>query len=252
MKNIAAIVGKEMRLYFASPIVYVMAAVFLLISDFLFYGQISLYSIIRFQQNLSQMGIHQVIFQPSFMNMGIILLLMVPLLTMRLFSEEKKGRTLELLLTSPVSITEIVLGKFFAAFSVYLILLALTLHVPLILAAVTTVPIKPLIASYLGLAMMGGVFVSFGLFASTLSENQIVAAVTSFGILIGLWLIRGGGDTGGEGAPMEAVVNFLSLVRHLDNMVRGLIDTRDISYFISLTVMGIFLSHRVVESTRWK
>ncbi|MBI3598711.1 MAG: ABC transporter permease subunit [Nitrospirae bacterium] len=250
MKNIVAIVGKEMRLYFASPIIYVMAAVFLLIADFLFYSQISLYSIMRFQQNLSQMSIHQVVFQPSFMNMGIILLLMVPLLTMRLISEEKKGRTLELLLTSPVSIIEIVFAKFLAAFLVYLILLTMTLHVPLILATLTTVSIKPLISSYLGLAMMGGVFVSFGLFASTLSENQIIAAVTSFGILIGLWLIRAG-DTGGE-TPMDAVLNFLSLVRHLDNMVKGLIDTRDISYFISLTTMGLFLSHRIIESTRWK
>jgi ABC-2 type transport system permease protein len=252
MKNISAIVGKEMRLYFISPIVYVLAAVFLLITDFLFYSRISLYSVMRLQQDLSQLNIHQVVFRPSFMNMGIILLLMVPLLTMRLISEEKKGRTLELLLTSPLSITEIVLAKFLAAFSVYLILLAMTLHLPLILATITTVPIKPLISSYLGLAMMGGVFVSFGLFASTLSENQIVAAVISFGLLIGLWLIGSGGGTGGTTSPTDAVLSFLSLVRHLDNMVKGLIDTRDISYFISLTFMGLFLSHRVIESTRWK
>lgn len=258
MKNIAAIAGKEMRLYFTSPIVYVVAAVFLLITDFLFYSQISFYSnmatqMMRFQQNMPQLNIHQIVFRPSFMNMGIILLLMIPLLTMRLFAEEKKGRTLELLLTSPLAIIEIVLAKFLAAFFVYLILLALTLHVPLILATLTTVPIKPLLSSYLGLALMGGVFVSFGLFASTLTENQIIAAVTSFGILIGLWLIGAGGqDAGGEGTPLMAVLNFLSLVNHLDNMVKGLIDTRDIGYFLSLILLGLFLSHRVVESTRWK
>jgi ABC-2 type transport system permease protein len=225
MKNISAILGKEMRLYFISPVVYVVAAVFLLITDFLFYSQIRFYSdmaaqMMRFQQNMPQLNIHQVVFRPAFMNMGIILLLMIPLLTMRLFAEEKKWRTLELLLTSPLAITEIVFAKFLAAFLVYLMLLALTLHVPLILATLTTVPIKPLLSSYLGLAMMGGVFVSFGLFASTLSENQIIAAVTSFGMLIGLWLIGGSGDAGGGETPMDAVLNFLSLVRHLDNMVR--------------------------------
>jgi len=257
MKNIAAMVGKEMRLYFSSPIVYVLAAVFLLITDFLFYGQIVFYSnmasqMMQFQQNMPNLNVHQVVFQPAFMNMGIILLLMVPLLTMRLFSEEKKARTLELLLTSPLTITEIVLAKFIAAFSIYLILLALTLHVPLMLSMLTPVSIKPLLASYLALALMGGVFVSFGLFASTLSENQVVSAVTSFGILIGLWLIGGGQEAGGNASPMDAVLSFLSLVRHLENMVRGLIDTRDLGYFISLTLMGLFLSHRAIESTRWR
>jgi ABC-2 type transport system permease protein len=254
-----ALVGKEMRLYFSSPIVYVLAAVFLMITDFLAYLQIVNYAnmstqMMRFQQDLSQLNIHRFVFQPSFQNMAFILLLMVPLLTMRLISEEKKGRTLELLLTSPVSMTEIVLGKFLSAFSICLILLALTLHLPLILATMTTVPYKPLISAYFGLAMMSGLFVSFGLFASALSENQIVSAVTSFGILIGLWVIgAGGAESGGSGAiPMDAVLNFLSLGSHLDNMIRGLIDTRDISYFLSLTALGLFLSHRVIESTRWK
>ena len=258
-RSIAAIVGKEMRLYFSSPIVYVLAAVFLIITDFLAYLQIVNYSnmatqMMRFQQDLSQLNMHRFIFQPSFGNMGFILLLMTPLLTMRLISEEKKGRTLELLLTSPLTISEIVLGKFLAAFSIYLILLALTLHLPLILATFTTIPIAPLISAYLGLAMMGGIFVSFGLFASALSENQIVSAVTSFGILIGLWVMGAGGAESGGGVetPMQAVLDFLSLGRHLDNMLKGLIDTRDISYFLSLTALGLFLSHRVIESTRWR
>jgi ABC-2 type transport system permease protein len=258
MKNIAAIVGKEMRLYFNAPIVYVLTAVFLMITDFLAYSQIVFYSnmatqMMRFQQDIPEMNVHQIVFRPTFMNMSIILLLMVPLLTMRLISEEKKGRTLELLLTSPVSIIEIVLGKFLSAFSVYLILLAMTLHLPLMLSVFTTVPIKPLISAYLGLAMMGGIFVAFGLFASTLSENQIVSAVTSFGILIGLWLM--GGSNAGDGgveAPITAVFNFMSLVSHLDNMVKGLIATSDIGYFLSLTALGLFLSHRVIESTRWR
>ncbi len=255
MRNIVTLVSKEMRLYFSSPIIYVVAMVFLLISDYLFYAQISFYSnlsmqMMRFQQDLPQLNIHTVVFRPSFMNMSIILLFVMPLLTMRLFAEEKKGRTFELLFTSPLTITEMILGKFLSAFLVYLLLLALTLHVPLILFALTTVSIQPLLASYLGLVLMGGVFVAFGLLASTVTENQIIAAVTAFGILLGLWLIGGGQDT--SGTPMGEVINYLSLVQHLDNMIKGLIDTRDLSYFLSMTLLGLFLSHRMIESTRWK
>ncbi|MEK7748039.1 MAG: ABC transporter permease [Nitrospirota bacterium] len=260
MRNMGPLIGKELRLYFISPIAYVLAMVFLLITDFLFYLQISAFAnmstrMMQLQQSMPDVTIHQVIFHPAFMNMGIILLLMVPLLTMRLFAEEKKGRTMELLLTSPITLTEIVLSKFLSAFFVYLILLALTLHVPLILSAFITVPIKPLLASYLGLSLMGAVFVAFGVFASTLTENQMIAAVSSFGISIGLWLVGAGDQSaigGGDGTPLSAVLNFLSLVQHLDNMARGLINTRDIGYFVSMTLLGLFLSHRVVESTRWK
>jgi ABC-2 type transport system permease protein len=256
MKNIVTLIGKEMRLYFISPVAYVVAMVFLLVVDFLFYSQIVFFSnismqMMQFQQNLPQLNIHMVVFRPAFMNMGIILLLLVPLLTMRLIAEEKKAHTMELLLTSPLSISEIVFGKFMAAFLFYLLLLAVTLHVPLILSTITTIPVKPLLTAYLGLALMGGVFVAFGLFASTVTENQIVAAVVSFGILIGLWLV-GSGSQDASGTPMGEVLNFLSLVSHLDNMVKGLIDTRDLGYFISMILLGLFLSHRVVESTRWK
>ncbi len=256
MKNILSLVEKEMRLYFISPIAYVVGMVFLMIADYLFYGQTVFLSglsmqMMRFQQNLSQLNLHQVVFRPTFHTMGVILLFIVPLLTMRLFSEEKKGRTAELLLTSPLTITEMILAKFLAAFSIYLILLALTLHVPLILSALTPVPIKPLLSAYLGMALMGGAFVAFGLFASTLTENQIIAAVVSFGILIGLWLVGAGLQDEG-GTPLGAVLNHLSLVSHLDNMLKGLIDSQDVVYFLSLIILGLFLSHRVVESTRWR
>ena len=256
MKNVLALVGKEMRLYFVSPVAYIVAMVFLLVTDYLFYSQIVYFSnlstqMMQFQQNLPQLNIHIVVFRPAFMNMGVILLLLVPLLTMRLIAEEKKGRTLEFLLTSPVTITEIVLSKFLAAFGLYLLLLALTLHVPLILSTLTTVSMKPLLISYLGLMLMGGVFIAFGLFASTLTENQIIAAVLSFGILIGLWLISPGSEEA-VSTPMGSVLNFLSLISHLDNMLKGLLDTRDLSYFLSMMLLGFFLSHRVVESSRWK
>ncbi|MFQ5950026.1 MAG: ABC transporter permease [Nitrospiria bacterium] len=256
MRNILTLAGKEFRLYFISPIAYVVAMVFLAVSDFLFYSQVRFYSglsmqMMQFQGNLPQLNIHQAVFRPTFLNMSIILLLIMPLLTMRLFSEEKKARTTELLMTSPLRITEIVLGKFLAAWGVYLLLLVLTLHLPMILSIVTEISWKPLFASYLGLFLMGGVFLSMGLFASALTENQIIAAVISFGILIGLWLAGATAHRAGE-TPLGQVTNYLSLMGHLDNFVKGLISTRDLTYFISMTLFGLFLTHRVVESQRWK
>jgi len=255
MRNITAIVGKEMRLYFVSPIVYVVAAVFLGITDFFFYVQTMYYAngsaqMMRFQQNLPQMNLHSFIFVPTLMNMSVILMLILPLLTMRLLAEEKKNRTMELLLTSPLSVTQILLGKFFAAVLVYLTLLALTLHLPIGLSLLSEVTWAPLGPAYLGLALMGGMFLAMGLFASALTENQIVAAVVSFGILIGFWLV--GAAAPEAGTPAAEIVRYLSVSAHLDNMVKGLIDTRDVVYFATMTAVGLFLSHRVVDSHRWK
>jgi len=255
MRNSAAILGKELRLYFFSPIVYVVAAVLLGITDYLFYAQTMFYAAVsaqmmRFQQNLPQMNLHSAIFAPTLMNMSVILLLILPLLTMRLLAEEKKNRTMELLLTSPLSVTQILFGKFFAALFVYLILLALTLHLPIGLSLLSEVTWAPLGAAYLGLALMGGMFLAMGLFASALTENQIVAAVLSFGILIGFWLV--GAVSPEEGGRAAEIVHYLSMSAHLDNLVKGLIDTRDVVYFATMTGVGLFLAHRVVDSHRWK
>lgn len=256
MKNILTLAGKELKLYFISPIAYVLAMVFLMVSNYLFHSQVFFYSrlssqAMQFQGNLPQLNLHEILFRPTFLNMAIILLLIMPLLTMRLLAEEKKGRTTELLMTSPLTITEIVLGKFLAAWVIYALLLGLTLHLPVMLSTFTQVAWKPLIASYLGLLLLGGVFLSMGLFASSLTENQIVAAVISFGILIGFWLIGLTAQTMSD-SPAGELFSYLSLLEHLDNFVRGLVNTRDLTYFISLTILGLFLTHRVVESQRWK
>ena len=256
MKNILTLVGKELHLYFISPIAYVVAMVFLSISDFLFYKQIQYFSglslrMMQFQNNLPELNLHDAVFRPTLFSMSIILLLIMPLLTMRLFAEEKKEHTNELLMTSPITITEIVLGKFIAALGVYLLLLLLSLHLPLMLSLAVDVSWKPLFTSYLGLSLMGSVFLAMGLFASALTENQIIAAVISFGILIGLWMVGASVHTVGETA-LGQVANYLSMSAHLEQFVKGLISSRSLTYFISMTVLGLFLTHRVVESQRWK
>lgn len=256
MKNILTLMGKELRLYFISPIAYVVAMVFLAISDFLFYNQIQYFSglsmrMMQFQNNLPELNIHDAVFRPTLFNMSFILLLIMPLLTMRLFAEEKKEHTNELLMTSPITITEIVFGKFIAALVVYFLLLVLSLHLPLMLSLAVDISWEPLFTSYLGLFLMGAVFLSMGLFASALTDNQMIAAVISFGILIGLWMAGASVHTAGESA-LGQVANYLSMSNHLDQFIKGLISSRSLTYFISMTALGLFLTHRVVESQRWK
>ncbi|NOY83257.1 MAG: ABC transporter permease subunit [Nitrospirae bacterium] len=256
MRNILTLMGKELRLYFISPIAYVVAMVFLAISDFLFYNQIQYFSglsmrMMQFQNNLPELNIHDAVFRPTLFNMSFILLLIMPLLTMRLFAEEKKEHTNELLMTSPITITEIVFGKFIAALVVYLLLLVLSLHLPLMLSLAVDISWKPLFTSYLGLFLMGAVFLSMGLFASALTDNQMIAAVISFGILIGLWMAGASVHTAGESA-LGQIANYLSMSNHLDQFIKGLISSRSLTYFISMTALGLFLTHRVVESQRWK
>lgn len=257
MRNLLTLVRKELHQYFISPIVYVVAMVFLAVTDFLFYLQVrgiselSARHMMQMQGEVPQLIVHEAIFIPTFRNMSFVLLLIMPLLTMRLFAEEKKGRTSELLMTSPITITEIVLGKFFAAMLVYLLLLILSMHLPLILSIVTDISWTPIFASYLGLFLMGGVFLSMGLFASALTENQIIAAVIGFGILIGLWVAGVSGGNTGE-STLALVASYLSISKQLDSFIKGLISTRGLTYFVSMTLLGLFLCYRVVESERWK
>lgn len=257
MKSMLALVGKELHLYFISPIAYVVAMVFLAVSDFLFYLQIQLFSDLSMQMMQMQgseplLNVHEAVFLPTFKNMSFILLLIMPLLTMRLFAEEKKGRTAELLMTSPITITQIILGKFIASMTVYATLLLLSLHLPLLLSVWVEVYWQPLFASYLGLFLLGGVFIAMGLFASALTENQIIAAVISFGILIVLWVVGVAGAGGhNSGDLLGIVLGYISLSQHLDGFVKGLVSTRSLTYFISMTLLGLFMTYRVVESERW-
>jgi ABC-2 type transport system permease protein len=170
---------------------------------------------------------------------------------MRLFAEERKLRTFEFLLTSPIRINEIVVGKFMSVFIVFLGLLGLTGFMPLILALFSDFEWYPVLTGYLGLVLLGALFLSVGVLASALTENQIVAAFVSIGLLLVLWLLAGLGSLLGDTAIGQAV-SYLSFMEHYDHLVRGLVDTKDLVYFFSGLVLMLFLTHRVVDSTRWK
>lgn len=255
MKNILALMGKELRIYFNSPMAYVVIAIFLLINGYLFYNIVvftvnQAMQLIRFQQSLPQININAMILRPVFHQMAVVMILTLPMLTMRLISEEKKTRTFELLMTSPISLTEIVLGKFLAALSVFAVMLLLSVFMPVLLAFFGTLSWAPVFTAYAGLLLLGGVFLSLGLLASSLTENQVIAGFSAFAMILLLWLLGWFAQSGSE-IPFSSLFSYISTGEHFDNFVNGLVDSGDLVYFISLMVFGIFLTHRVLDSKRW-
>jgi len=256
MSPLGAIVRKELRTYFVSPIAYVVAGVFLLLLGLLLFLPVLAISnqslqMLRMQGGLPDVNLNQLVFRPAFANMAVVMLLVVPILTMRLFAEEKKLKTMELLYTSPLTITDIVVGKFVAAFVVFAGMMLLTATGVLGLGAIADFQWAPIWTAYLGTLLLGGVFLSVGLLASGLTENQVIAVILSFGLLLVLWLFHWMGQLLGD-SPMGQVVSYLSPLGHFDAMVNGLVNTKDLVYFAAAIVFSLFLAHRVIESQRWR
>jgi len=246
---------KEMRLYFGSPVAYVVFTFFLLISGwffsqiFLFYSDVSMRSFM--QQGMGQnLNITENVMRPLFTNMSVVLLFFIPMLTMRLFAEEKRSGTIELLLTYPVRDGEVLAGKFLAAEALYAVLLALTLLYPGIVASFTRLEWGPIVTGYVGLLLTGGTFLAVGLLISSLTENQIVAGFGTFGVLLGFWIIGWGADFAGGG--LRAVLQYLSITEHMDGFSRGIVDTKDLVYYASAIALALFLTLRSLESKRWR
>ena len=255
MTPVNTLVAKELRSYFVSPVVYVVGAVFLLIVGLLAYIYIVFTGVQAIQlmqvQGQAQVNLNDLVFRNLFSSIRFVLLIILPILTMRLFAEEKKLRTFEFLMTSPVRLNEIVAGKFVSVFLLFLGLLGLTGLIPLTLTLFSDFDWYPVLTGYLGLVLLGALFISVGVLASALTENQIVAAFVSFGLLLFLWLLAGVGSLLGDTTAGQ-VISYVSFMEHYDHLVRGLVDTRDLVYFISALVLMLFLTHRVVDSTRWK
>ncbi len=246
---------KEMRLYFGSPVAYVVFTFFLLISGwffsqiFLFYSDISMRSFMQpqFGQNLN---ITESVMRPLFTNMSVVLLFFMPMLTMRLFAEEKRSGTMELLLTYPVRDGEVLAGKFLAAAALYALLLGLTFLYPGLVAYITRVEWGPILTGYLGLLLSGGTFLAVGVLISSLTENQIVAGFGTFGVLLAFWVIGWGADS--AGGNLRSVLQYLSVTEHMDGFSRGLVDTKDLVYYGSAIGLALFLTLRSLESKRWR
>jgi ABC-2 type transport system permease protein len=184
------------------------------------------------------------------MNTTVVMLFLFPLITMRTYSEEKRSGTIELLLTSPVRDIEIILGKFFGALLLYAAMLAVTLIHMSVLFIYGSPEWKPLLTGYLGLLLMGGSFLSVGLFISSLTKNQIVAAMATFAVFLLLWIINWMSSFVGPTA--QAVLSALSLTEHFDDFAKGIIDTKHLIYYLSFIAFGLFLTAKSVDSERWR
>jgi ABC-2 type transport system permease protein len=255
MRNIWTITKKELKTFLYSPIAYILTAFFLLVSGFFFYNILAWANdqTLRMMQSgygMERLNINQMLFQPFFNNMTIILMFLLPMLTMRLFADEKKMRTEELLLTSPVRLSSIIIGKYLAALIIYALILLLTATYAVFVFIYGNPEALPLLVAYLGLFLLGAVFIAIGLFASALTENQVIAAVISFSAIILIWVISWVGESG-PGA-WQGILTYLSFFSHFKNMAGGVIDTQDIVYYLSFIFLGLYLTRSVFEFRKWR
>jgi ABC-2 type transport system permease protein len=258
MRNIVAIVERELRAYFSSPIAYVVLTIFVFLSGIFFRSiltqvmQMGLRSQMQAQQLGPQpMDMPGMISRGFLSTMSVILLFIMPMLTMGLFSEEKKRGTIELLLTAPLTDVQVVLGKFFAAGAFYLILLVST-WIPMAVLYLYGSPASgPILTAYLGLLLYGLAILAIGLFISTLTENQIIAAVLSFGAIMVLWLVDVVAQNA-ESPTSKGLLSYLSILSHLDDFMKGVLSSSNVIFYVSLMLVALFLTYRSIDSLRWR
>lgn len=258
MRNLYLIFKKELKSYFTSPVAYVVITIFLVVTGYFFYAILASFSRLSFEATLNPMlarelhllNITETVVRPLFGNISVVMLLMMPVLTMRLFSEEKKTGTMELLLTYPLTDMQVLLGKFLACGVVLVTMLLLTILYPILIVAFGEPELGPIITGYIGLFLMGMAFISLGIFASSLTENQVIAATTSFGVLIIFWVM--GFSIGLTGPTLERLLSYIALTEHLEGLAKGVVDTEDIIYYLVCIILFLFLTLRVLESKRWR
>ncbi|MFN0074336.1 MAG: ABC transporter permease [Chloroflexota bacterium] len=235
MNSVLAIAQRELKSYFASPVAYVVTGLFLVMSGYLFSA------ILVQSQEASMRFIMQ--------NLSVIFLFIMPFLTMRLLADEQRTGTIEILLTNPVRDHEVVLGKFLGATVFFTVMLLFTLYYPFLLFTYGNPDRGPILSGYLGLFLQGMAFLAVGLFASSLTQNQIIAAVLTFTVLLVLWLAEAASNI--LGAPMKDIFRYLSVTSHFQDFPRGIIDTAHIVYFLSLVVGSLFLATLSLQTRRW-
>jgi len=254
MRNTLAIARKELRSYFTSPIGYIAVGVFALLYGYFYVAMLDYF--VRQSMQAGQFGgpqtmnVNQMMIRPLLQNVTILLHFVMPMITMRAYAEEKRSGTIELLLTSPLSDAEIILGKFLGALLLWCVMLAVSLLHLALLYAYGRPEWKPIVTAYLGLVLMGGCFISVGLFISSLTKNQIVAAVVTFAVFLFLWIITWIGSF--SGPTVDKVTQYLSIVDQFDDFAKGVIDTSHLIYYVRFIGFGLFLTAKSVDSERWR
>ncbi len=255
MSNILTIARKELKTYFTSPIAYIVLAIGAMIFGFFFYSALAFFV----QQGMRSemmgrgpmpMSVNEFVIRPLLMNLSVISLFLVPMITMRLYAEEKRSGTIELLMTSPVRDMELILGKLLAAFLLYAGIMATALANLSLLFLFGEPDWKPLAAGLLGVALMGASFLSLGMLLSTFTRNQIVAGSLTFGLFLMLWVADWVSSY--STTLVGQVASYISLTTHLENFAKGVIELRDVVYYLSVIFLGVFLTKRSLESLRWR
>jgi ABC-2 type transport system permease protein len=254
MSNVLAIAHKELKSYFSSPIAYIAIGMWALLYGWFFVAILAYFvrqsmQMGQFAQGPQAMNLNQQMIRPLLQNVTILILFLLPMVTMRTYSEEKRSGTIELLLTSPLTDFQIVLGKFLGAMGLYAVMLAVTLiHIGL-LFVYGHPEWKPILTAYIGLLLLGGCFVAVGLFISSLTKNQIVAGMVTFAVFLLLWVITW---IGGSFPAIEGLTNYLSIIDHFDDFGKGVLDTTHLIYYVSFITFGLFLTAKSVDSERWR
>jgi ABC-2 type transport system permease protein len=261
MKNVLAVFQKELKYYFVSPIAYVVLTVFLVISGYFFYNILSIFlerSMFAAMQSQQFGGPPPSIDVPSLVSrnffgvLSTVILFMLPMITMATFADEKRRGTMELLLTSPITNLQVILGKFLASLSFFAVMVLPTLFYLIFVIAYSSPKMTwgPILSGYLGLLLLGGSLISLGIFISTLTENQIVAASVTFGAFLILWVIDLSARSGGT--TLQEVLGYLSILNHFEDFSKGVIDTSSLIIYASFIFLGLFLTFRSIESLRWR
>jgi ABC-2 type transport system permease protein len=256
MSNIMAIANKELRSYFSSPIAYVVIGLFALLYGYFFVALLAYF--VRMSMQAGQFGmqgpqsvnVNQQVIRGVMQNVTILVLFLMPMVTMRAYAEEKRSGTIELLLTSPLTDFQIVMGKFLGALALWVVMLAVSLIHMGLLFIYGNPEWKPIATAYLGLLLLGGCFIALGLFISSLTKNQIVAGMVTFAVFLLLWIIEWIGSF--SGPTVDKLTTYLSIIGHFDDFSKGVIDTTHVIYYLSFITFGLFLTAKSVDSERWR
>ena len=253
MRNVWIGWRKEIRSYFVSPVAYLLLTLFAVIFGFFFWTNLRFYVARGLQMQMQgqsfPMNINEQFLRPMLSNVAVIGLFFIPLISMRLFAEEKRLGTIELLATSPIRDVEVILGKWLAAVTMYGSMLLFTAFNFAFLFIYGNPDWKPLALGYLGLFLLAGGLLALGTFFSSVTKNQIIAAALTFAVCLLLWVLEW---LNFDSATWAQTLSYMSLIPHFESFGKGLLDTKDAIYYISLAFLGLFLTTRSLESLRWR
>ncbi|HUU15248.1 MAG TPA: ABC transporter permease subunit [Terriglobia bacterium] len=252
MRNILAVAGKELRTYFHSPIAYLVMTVWAGLCGFFFYSFMATYVMQSFRMaamGAPPMSMNEFIIRPMFEGiLTVVLLLLIPLITMRLYAEERKTGTIELLMTSPMTDLEIILGKFLGALALFAVLLAMVFLYLSLLFIYGNPNFRPVLANALGFFLFGGALLALGMWISTFTRNQIVAGSIALAAFLLLYVLDW--VTAYSTGRVSEVISYMSLTKHFESFSKGVVDLSDLVYYLSVIVLGIFLTSRSVEALK--